>query len=269
MLCMVLRRVAYPCRYADLTLMFHRPKPELCNCMLFNLGINFIYERFSTRLTDMSQPWLTVPSLLHYCEVLIAKGSQLQYCWGMIDGTVRKMCRQTRHQREVFNGHHRVHAIKFQSIVIPNGLIANLYGPMAGRRHDSALLHASGVQAYMQQNMISPDGQPMCIYGDPAYPLTAHVKRPHRGQHLTPQEQAFNTAMSMSGVRQCVEWEFGKVVRLWAFLDFEKNLKLFLSPVGKLYMVGVLLTNCHTCLHGSETSQYFQLNPPSLEEYLY
>ena len=264
-LCLVLRRLAYPCRYTDLTLIFHRPKSELC--MLFNLGINFIHDKFSTRLTDMSQPWLTVPSMLQYCEVLVGKGSQIQYCWGMVDGTVRQMCRPTRHQREVCNGHHRVHALKFQSIVTPNGLIANLYGPMAGRRHDSALLHASGVQAYMQQNMISPDGQPMCIYGDPAYPLTAHVKRPHRGQHLTAEQQAFNTAMSR--VRQCVEWEFGKVVRLWAFLDFNFFFKLYLSPVGKLYMVGVLLTNCHTCLHGSETSQYFKLNPPSLEEYLY
>ena len=56
--------------------------------------------------------------------------------------------------------------------------------------------------------------------------------------------RGFNTAMSK--VQQSVEWEFGKVVRLWTFLNFEKNLKLFLSPVGKLYMVGVLLTNCHT-----------------------
>ena len=74
------------------------------------------------------------------------------------------------------------------------------------------------------------------------------MKIPHRGQHLTPQEQAFNTAIS--GVRQCVEWEFRKVVRLWAFLDCRKNLKVFLSPVGKVYMVGVILSNCHTCLHG-------------------
>ena len=132
-------------------------------------------------------------------------------------------------------------------------------------RHCSTVLGCRHI--YMHQNMISPDGQPMCIYGDTAYPLTAHVNKPHRGKHLTPQEQAINTAMS--GVRQCVEWEFGKVVRLWSFLDFEKIRKLFLSPVGKLYMVGVLLTKCHACLHGSETSQYFQVNPQSLEDYLH
>ena len=39
--------------------------------------------------------------------------------------------------RVLYNGHKRVHAIKFQSVVAPNGLIANLFGPVEGRRHDS------------------------------------------------------------------------------------------------------------------------------------
>ena len=265
MLCTVLRRLVYPCRYGDLCPFFHRPKKEIC--LLFNQGVHFIFDNWSAHLTDFNHPWLTVPSVVRYCEAVRAKGCPLPFCWGFIDGTVRKMCRPIRHQREIFNGHHRVHSLKFQSVVIPNGLIANLFGPMSGRRHDAALLNESGILDHMVTNMNGPDGQPLTVYGDPAYPLTSHVIRPFRGQNLGEEQQAFNTAMSK--VRQAVEWEFGKVVRMWAFLDFEKNLKLFLSPVGKLYMVGVLLTNCHTCLHGSETSQYFGLNQPTLEEYLY
>eukprot|EP00697_Spironema_sp_BW2_P008062 gnl/Spiro4/22556_TR11125_c0_g1_i1.p1 gnl/Spiro4/22556_TR11125_c0_g1~~gnl/Spiro4/22556_TR11125_c0_g1_i1.p1 ORF type:complete len:160 (-),score=19.62 gnl/Spiro4/22556_TR11125_c0_g1_i1:29-478(-) len=30
----------------------------------------------------------------------------------------------------------------------------------------------------------------------------------------------------------------------------------------------VLLTNCHTCLYGSQTGDYFSLHPPALEVYL-
>ena len=30
----------------------------------------------------------------------------------------------------MYNGHKRVHAIKFQSLVLLNGLVANLYGPV-------------------------------------------------------------------------------------------------------------------------------------------
>jgi hypothetical protein len=65
-----------------------------------------------------------------------------------------------------------------------------------------------------------------------------------------------------------VEWGFGKITGLWSFLDFQRNLKVLLSPVGAYYIVGALLTNCHTCLNGSQTSVYYGCNPPSLEEYL-
>lgn len=203
------------------------------------------------------------------CQVLRGSAGQGTSTTLLIDGMVRKMCWPIRHQREVFNGHHWVHSPKFQSVVIPNGLTANLFGPMSGWRHDAALFNNSGIPDHMVTNMNGPDGQHLTVYSDPAYPLTSNVIHPFPGLNLSEEQQAFNTAMSK--VRQSVEWEFGKVVRMWAFLDFEKNLKLFLSPVGKLYMVGVLLTNCHTCLRGSKskTSQYFGLNPPTLEEYLY
>lgn len=72
----------------------------------------------------------------------------------------------------------------------------------------------------------------------------------------------------MAKMRQCVEWGFGKLVAQYAFLDFKKNLKIYMQPVGKIMVVGVLLCNCHTCLHSSQTSDYFRLDPPTLEKYL-
>ena len=41
---------------------------------------------------------------------------------------------------DLLMGHKRVHAIKFQFLVAPTGLIANLCGPVEGRRHDSGML---------------------------------------------------------------------------------------------------------------------------------
>ena len=52
------------------------------------------------------------------------------YCFGFVDGTVRPLCRPGEHQRILYNGHKRVHAIKFQSVVTHNGLINNFYGPV-------------------------------------------------------------------------------------------------------------------------------------------
>lgn len=85
-------------------------------------------------------------------------------------------------------------------------------------------------------------------------------------RNLEPVEQEFYTAMSRC--RMCVEWGFGKVFNIFAFLDFDKNMRLHLSPVGKYFLIAVFFTNLHTCLHGSVTSHTFKLPPPSLEEYL-
>ena len=65
-----------------------------------------------------------------------AKGVALVNCWGFVDGIVRPVFRPTSNQRALFNGHKRIHAIKFQSVVTPNGLIANLYGPVEGKKHE-------------------------------------------------------------------------------------------------------------------------------------
>eukprot|EP00794_Sanderia_malayensis_P002114 gene2114-biopygen1892 len=62
-----------------------------------------------------------------------------------IDGTVRPTYRPDEHQKVVYNGHKRVHALKYQSVVAANGLIANLYGPVEGRSLDAGILHRSGL----------------------------------------------------------------------------------------------------------------------------
>ena len=111
-----------------------------------------------------------------------------------------------------------------------------------------------------------PNGQPYVLYGDPAYGLSQNILSPYRGQHLTQAEHDFNRAMS--AVRVSVEWTFGKVIQQFAYLDFRKNQKVLLQPVGKYYMVGALLTNCHTCLYGSQTTTFFDVPPPTLEVYL-
>lgn len=149
-------------------------------------------------------------------------------------------------------------------MVCPNGLIANLYGPVAGRHHDAFMLCESNLLHRLQAKFRAPNV--FTLYGDPAYPVREHLLAPYRGAMLTPAQQLFNKKMSK--VRVSVEWSFGKVVQYFAFLDFRKNLKVLLQPIGKYYVVGTLLTNCHTCLYGSVTSDHFCMHPPNLNTYL-
>ena len=71
----------------------------------------------------------------------------------------------------------------------------------------------------------------------------------------------------MSDVRSAVEWVFGDILSYFAFLDFKKNLKIGLSLIGTMYSVCGLLRNAITCFYGSATSDYFDLQPPTIQEY--
>ena len=161
-----MKRYTYPCRYADLVPRFGRPVPQLC--MITNLVVDYLLDRYGDLLDNLNQGWLSPQSLQVYADAIHNN------CWGFIDGTVRPICQPKENQRMVYNGHKRVHALKFQSIVTPNGLIANLFGPVEGRRHDSGMLAMSGLLLQLQQMSFSPAGQAMCIYGDPAYPHNIH-----------------------------------------------------------------------------------------------
>ena len=61
-------------------------------------------------------------------------------------------------QRVVYNGHKCVHALKFHAIAVPNGLIANLYGPVEGCRHDAGMLKDSGLLNSLQLTHIMLKG---------------------------------------------------------------------------------------------------------------
>ena len=68
---------------------------------------------------------------MEMCAAAITvRGAPLQNFFGFIDGTVRPIARPGDNQHILYNGHKRVHALKSQSVVLPNGLIANMYGPV-------------------------------------------------------------------------------------------------------------------------------------------
>ena len=127
------------------------------------------------------------------------------------------------------------------------------------------MLRLSGLLGQLEQYSFDQAGNPLCIYGDPAYPLRIHLQAPFRAGHLTADEEAFNS--SMSKVRSSVEWVFNDITSYFAFLDFKKNLKIGFSPVGTMYSACDLLRNALTCFYGSNTRTYFDLQPPTIHEY--
>ena len=73
------------------------------------------------------------PRNLEYCaDVVHRKKAALDNCFGFVDGTDWPISRPECNQRIVHNGLTRVHAIKFQSVVTPEGMIDNMLGPVGG-----------------------------------------------------------------------------------------------------------------------------------------
>ena len=127
---------------------------DCCRYGWCELLFNMYHHKFSS----LNQEWLSTPNLQQPADAVHDAGAPLTNYFGFIDGTVRPICRPEEMQRVVYNGHRRVHALKFQSIATPNGLRANLFGPVDGCRHDSGMLADSDIYQQLQQFAINPQG---------------------------------------------------------------------------------------------------------------
>jgi nuclease HARBI1 len=165
-----------------------------------------------------------------------------------------------------YSGHKRCHGIKFQNVTTPDGYIAHLYGPIAGSHHDSFMLSCSNLLPQLQELMPAGEGTIYSLFGDPAYPMSAYlyggVTQPAPGSI----EAAWNTRMASA--RIVVEWTFGEVRWQFRQLDLKHGLMIFRLPVVKYYTVAVVLINCQNSCYGGETSDYFNCDPMTLDEYI-
>ena len=176
----------------------------------------------------------------------------------------------------------RVHSLKFQCVALPNGITVNIFTPVGksdvfkclsnfssevfhvtfieGKKHDAGMVAEFHLLEELEANAFSLDGNPICIYRDPTYLQRVHLQVPFQNANLTPMMKEFNTTMSSVGVT--MEWLFRDVIVSFRFVDFRKNLKIGMSRIGKMYIVCAL-----TCLYGNRMSNFFKVDPPSLDRY--
>jgi nuclease HARBI1 len=229
--------------------------------------ISAVLDTYVSAMYAVALPYLSNPAIFEHRWNILAEmvrqksNNAVMGVWGFIDGTFRRTCRPSRFQRLAYSGHKRSHGIKFQSVVTPDGLIAMLYGPIAGSRHDSFLLGQSNLLQQLRDCIpVDPltNRHRFQLYGDPAYPQSGVIFGGYRNARPGSHEAAWNTQMSR--VREAVEWLFKEIITQWRFLDFRPTMKIFLSPIGKYYTIGAFLTNLRCCCYGSQTTIYFGTN---------
>ena len=176
----------------------------------------------------------------------------LNNCIGFIDGSNQYCDKPGKYQSILFNGHKRAHCLKWQGIMLPNGIMPMPFGPVNGRHNDAFMLERSEVIPAMRR-ACRRARKTYQLYGDPAYPQSAWLSSPFPTHVLpTAAEARFNRRMSSA--RIAVEWGFGKIKTNWAYLDFKKGMKPYQSDLQKFWPVAQILTNCHTCIYGNQTS---------------
>jgi hypothetical protein len=138
-------------------------------------------------------------------------------------------------------------------------------GQTEGRHQDNWLLHESGLSTWMLGEVSDLCGSQFCVYGDPIFARSREFQKGFPRVGRTHMQEAFNRAMNAA--RVSIEHVFGRVVSLWAFVDFAKQMKLRATR-SHLVSQGTVMTNCHACMYGNKVSKYFDVEPPDIYEYI-
>lgn len=265
--CVLLRRLSSAMNWNDMELMFGKHGSHLFE--IFWEAVQKALDERGHLLHTSVLPSLFFKNRLQlYADATYAKGGALKTCVGLIDGTLIGISRSGggyMQQLVAYNGHKKKHALKFQVISAPDGLVLHCYGPMEGRRHDWTLYAKSDVDDLLETSL-NYYGKQYCIYGDMGYNSRSFLHIPYDGSHLTAHQTAFNKAMST--IRIPVEWVFKEVKQYFPLMDFPRKLKVNQAPVGSMYLLSILLTNFRTWIYGNPTSAYFLCFPPSINEYI-
>ena len=262
----MLRRLSYPSTQSRLA--WESGRSPAAQSELFDAAITHVYEEFA-HLRDHRSLECWGPHFERFAAIIKAGGRKgpvpLNNCVGYVDGSNQKMDKPKVGQHVLYNGHKRCHVVKWQGIMLPNGIMPMPFGPCHGRNHDAHMLHLSKLPRIMRR-ICRRLGLVYQIYGDPAYPQSQYIGGPFRHTRLNDAEALFNVRMSSTRISN--EWGFGKILTNWAYLDFRKGMKPYLNDIQKYWPVAQILTNCHTCLYGSQVTEYFNCGAPDVSDYL-
>ena len=167
-----------------------------------------------------------------------------------------------------YHGHYLI----WQGVSFPDGMIV-LEGPFPGFNTDPIVWRDCEIRHALEEIMVSrldehPPRRRLKLYADKIYNTSALVTAAFSRRHGDLQAWMTQENRIMSSIRIAIEWTYGTIVTLFKFVDFAKGQKLQESPVPKHYTIAVFLANCHCCLYGDRHSKAFNVDAPSINEYL-
>lgn len=190
---------------------------------------------------------------------------------GFIDGAFQQVSGPSTNndrQKSLYNGWKHVRAIKYQSIVTPDGITSSIMGPVIGASHNVTTMKVLDAERRLQRHLHISDTEDYAIYGETPYTTTDNLYCPFPSYTNDPLELSSNK--SMSNVQIAVEWEFAEVMSNFTFCKFKHATKVCSSNPAKVYILSTIFKNMLHCVRqgGYPTFSKFKVTPPTLEEYI-
>ena len=88
---------------------------------------------------------LSLTNLKYYSDTVYKSGAPLQGVWGFIDCMIQPMCHPSHYQHQAYKSHKRFHGLKYQAVMLLNGLFGHLFGPIEGHHNNMFTLAKSGL----------------------------------------------------------------------------------------------------------------------------
>lgn len=96
-------------------------------------------------------------SLTQFKKVYVRKGSVATDIIGFIDATIIPISRPGEDQEYFYSEYKKLHAIKFQNVDTPDGIISHTKGWWNGNLHDSGMLEESQLLNILQDTIVFED----------------------------------------------------------------------------------------------------------------
>ena len=138
---LLLLRYRKPGTLLGLTWETGRNKAQLSEAIRFT--VEHVHRRFPHRV-DIRSFTAWARRFGDFAEAFSRRGVPIDNLVGFIDGKLNAVCRPSRYQHVLYSGHKRIHGLKVQGTVFPNGIQPFPFGPINGNRHDSHVLRAPG-----------------------------------------------------------------------------------------------------------------------------
>lgn len=280
-LCLMLYRLHYPCTLISLQPIFGRDYTQLSR--IFNYAVDYVHtghankvignvdwyaDRFDLYNTAYNTKLANLPNNPLPGTVPV----QLNNLFGSIDCTANEICRPTGNnnaQFPFFNQYHHGHFIIWQGVTFPDGMVV-LEGPEPGYFTDIMVWRDCQLNISLEQIMqerMQQNKQRLKLYGDKIYNTCALITAAWSLRHgpVLPWMTAQNGLMSR--IRVHVEWAFERIITACKFAAFSRTQMIQKSPLAKYYTVAVLLANAHTCFYGAIDNVYFNVVPPTVDDY--